>query len=442
MPAIPQLLLTALNSNSGKTTFCLALLRLLTQRGCKAQAFKCGPDYLDCIWHEQANGRKSFNLDVKMASAEHVKNLYATQIQGSQAAIVEGVMGFLDGYNQQQGSTAELAQLLGLPVAVVINAEGLSYSLIALLKGLEQTAPKTRWLGVFLNKVRSPRHLKHLQLALDNAQWPLLGYLPKHPKLKIESRYLGLKTESPDSTQLLDQLAAELALSLDWDKLNTHSQTPLPKAKSWLVEPSKIKRKKPLRTAIAKDAAFQFLYPANVQQLEQLGPVHYFSPLQDTHLPEADWLYFPGGYPELHLGQLAANQPLKQAIRQFCAAQKPVLAECGGMLYLSQSLEDAHGQPHSLVGVLDGVGTMAQPKLQLGYRTAKIHQADWEIKGHEFHYSTWKKAPQALNQAVVQNAWQQNVDCPIYKIHNVHASYMHSYWGESLAWIQHLLATS
>lgn len=437
MHHVPQLLLTALSSNSGKTTFCLALLRLLEQKGLKPQPFKCGPDYLDCIWHKAACGRESFNLDLKMSSAEHIKNLYATQIQNSKAVVVEGMMGFLDGFEQHKGSTAEIAQLLGLPVAVVINVEGLGYSLLAFLKGLEQAAPKNRWLGVFLNNVRSPRHLHHLKLALDQAQWPLLGYLPKDPKLSIESRYLGLKTPTAQASPWLDQLAAELDTNLNEDLLKS-SLSVLPPAKDWLFTPSPA-LKKPLRTGIAKDKAFQFLYAANVQQLKQLGPVHYFSPTTDETLPDVDWLYFPGGYPELYLEELSANLPLKKAILEFAVAQKPVLAECGGMLYLCQSLENSNGRAFALVGLLDGVCTMAQPRLSLGYRKAKIHSANWELTGHEFHYSTWKKTPSAPNQAKVYDATNKLVNCAIYKTHNTYGSYMHSYWGESILWIQHVL---
>jgi len=410
----PFIMIGATSSGSGKTTFTLGLLRLLRNRGMKVQPFKCGPDYIDTKHHAMAVGEESVNLDSYMASAAHVRELYARYGAASDVCVTEGVMGLFDGYDGMKGSSAEIAELIGIPVVLVLNAKSTAYTVAPVLYGFKHFYPGIRVVGVVFNFVASVAHYAYLQQACVDAGVEALGYIPKDESIVIPSRHLGL---SIDETFCFDAFADRVAEVID-KTVNVDR----------LLELCVIcsgNRK----IAIARDEAFNFMYRENVEALKRAGEVVFFSPLRDKRLPDADLVYFPGGYPELHLPELAANEGMRQAVRKYCETGGRVLAECGGMMYLCDTITSDDGKVYPMAGVLKQGATMEQMKLKLGYREVRVNGQ--RIRGHEFHYSRILPGHEKIPViGTIYNAKDMVVDTPVYTYKNVLASYIHFYWGE------------
>ena len=452
MRSIPQFLIAAPTSGSGKTTVSRGLMALFMKKGLKVQPFKCGPDYIDTKYHEAVCGRPSVNLDTFMASQEHVSSLYARYSADADVAVVEGMMGMYDGYDRDRGSSAEVARLLCIPVVLVADAKSAAYSMAPLLSGFINFRPDIRIAGVIFNRVGSPRHYRMLPEVCEDLNVTCLGYLPKQKELEQESRHLGLDFSRSKETEGLDMLAGLLEEHVDWELLLSTTGLPLPaaavKEKPVLSEPGK------LHVSVARnEESFSFLYAEHLDILRRMGTVTFFNPEHDRPIPqETDLLYLPGGYPENRLEELAGARLARESIRSYIEAGGRTLAECGGMIYLSQSvLSDGDtdgGSAGSCVGNIGNemVGVLPfsitnerkRRKLTLGYR--RFDYNGWRLKGHEFHYTQFA-VPETdgkeggacslpLSIAQVYNAKGGKVTTPVFRYKNLIASYTHLYWGE------------
>lgn len=424
-----QLLIGAASSGSGKTTFTLGLLRALKNRSLKVQPFKCGPDYIDTRHHRMAAECPSINLDTFMMSENHICDLYTRYTAPIDVAVTEGVMGLFDGYDRMQGSSAEIAQTLNIPVVLIVNAKSTAYSVAPLLYGFKHFYKGIHVIGAVFNFVASESHYAFLKQACEDAGVESFGYLPKQADVEIPSRHLGLSLDDDFCfEEFADRVAALVEQHVDIDRLLL--ATEVQQSTGLLTEGlSPTQEVSSLRIAIARDAAFNFTYEENVQMLHRLGEVTYFSPLQDTHLPEADFVYLPGGYPELHLPELSTNRDMLQSIRAYAENGGKLLAECGGMMYLCDQITGTDGLAYPMVGLLPQATTMEHMKLRLGYRT--LHYNDQILKGHEFHYS--RVVPgEVLLPSVVEAYTAKGVrtDTPLYRYKNVLSGYTHLYWAD------------
>ncbi|MBN1929197.1 MAG: cobyrinate a,c-diamide synthase [Chlorobiaceae bacterium] len=426
-------LIAAPSSGSGKTTITLGLLRLFARRGMSVQPFKCGPDYLDTMLHAMAAStgevsKPGLNLDTFMASKAHVRSLFARHAASAKISVVEGVMGLFDGAERAQGSSAEIAALLGLPVIMVIDGSKMAYSAAPILYGFKHFDPSVKVAGVIFNRVGSASHYSYLEAAAKDVGVEPLGYLPRNSEITIDERHLGLNTSAEyDRQAIIDAMADHIEKTVNIERLLEVARIELPE-----VEPIRPASKKSGKViAVARDEAFNFIYHANIEALKRYGEVRFFSPLNDRELPEADLVYLAGGYPELHARALAENASMRQSIAAWCQGGGATYAECGGLMYLGQTLTLADGTTHPMCGVLDLDTTMQDAKLTLGYRKVYPAGADGvELRGHEFHYSRISRQGEIGTIAEIRNARNQEVPTRLFRVGNTIASYLHLYWGE------------
>lgn len=426
---MPQLLIGAVGSGSGKTTLTMGLLRALRDRGLRVSPFKCGPDYIDPKYHALASGSESVNLDTWFSSPDYLRALYLRRTEGADVAVTEGVMGLFDGYRRMEGSSAEVARLLGIPVLLVVNARSTAYSAAPLIYGFSRFRPEVEVRGVVFNQVASERHLDMLREACEEAGVPCFGGLPRLREAELPSRHLGLTLEE---RYLFDGLAATVAEAVeqhvDLSRLLEHFTVPLcPPSAGQSASPPRTTAR--LRIAVARDEAFNFLYPENVEQLRRSGEVIFFSPLRDASLPAADFVYLPGGYPEFCLPRLEANLPMRQSVRRYAESGGRLLAECGGMMYLCRAITGMDGRSHAMCGVLPARATMEGMRLHIGYRTFEWNGQRY--RGHEFHYSSIIEEEPLSSLVQQYDARGQQVATPLYRLGNVLAGYTHLYWGET-----------
>ena len=386
MARCPAVLIAAPASGQGKTTVACALARLHTRQGRRVHVFKCGPDFLDPYWLTLASGAPVHQLDLWMTGAADCAQRLQEAAQHADLVIVEGVMGLFDG----QPSAADLAQRFGLPVLAVIDAGAMAGTFGALAWGLQHYREGLRFAGVLANRVASPGHAVMLEESLrDPAQW--LGALMRNEAFTLPERHLGLvmDQELGDALQRLDAAADALAntklgqMTADdlqaWAVSFEAAAAPAPDFPVGALQGQTI--------AVARDAAFCFLYAANLDCLQAMGAsLVYFSPLADASLPPCDALWLPGGYPELHAQTLAANAAMKASIVRHVQSGKPVWAECGGMMALFEQLTGVDGISHPMWGLLPGSVTMQKRLAALGPQQLDV--AGGSLRGHTFHYST------------------------------------------------------
>ena len=423
MKQTSRFLISATSSGSGKTTLTLGLLKMLKNRNFNVQPFKCGPDYIDTKFHQLASGSEAINLDLYLSSPQHVKQLYAKYAEGKDACVIEGVMGLFDGYEKMNGSSAQVAELLDVPVVMVINAKAMAYSVAPLLYGFKSFNPSLNIAGAIFNFVGSESHYSFLKEACLEVGVQPLGYLPKQQEAEISSRHLGLNFDNPQQlSNAIDKAALLVEQHVDVDKLlSITASAPLP------APLNDLQGKGSLKVAVAKDDAFTFTYTENIAALERLGELTFFSPMHDKMLPEADLVYLPGGYPELHLPQLSENKEMLEAVYAYAQNGGKLLAECGGMMYLSECIKDKDGKNYPMVGVFKQHASMYEPRLSLGYRTFEYNGI--EIKGHEFHYSHIEEND-IPSVAQLYNARGGEVSTKLMRYKNVIAGYTHIYWPE------------
>ena len=427
-----QFLLAAPRSGSGKTTMTCALLMALKRRGCAPCAFKSGPDYIDPMFHRAVLGVESRNLDLFFSEPETVRTLYAKGAAGHGAAVCEGAMGFYDGLGgvSDRASAWHLADTLGLPVLLVAEPKGQSLTLAAELNGLVNFRTPSHIAGILLNNCTARMHALLAPMLEEETGLPVLGFLPKFPEAVIGSRHLGLYTaaEVENLQQKLALLADAAEEHIDWPRLLALCEKEPPVLP---VQPETPPAR--VRIAVAQDAAFCFTYAETLEALRENGAEPcFFSPLTDAALPEnSGGLYLPGGYPELYAAQLAADAPMRRAITNAVESGLPTVAECGGFLYLGQTLEDANGTPHPMAGVLPGQGVKVGRLMRFGYTTltartdSMLFAAGEHIPAHEFHHWDSTANGDALTAAKANGRqWA----CGFANAH-IYAGFPHLYWA-------------
>ena len=400
----PRLLFAAPSSGSGKTTVVCGLLRALKNRGKAVRAFKCGPDFIDPLFHETVVGVPSGTLDLFFTPADQLRQLFCRHAAGAEISLVEGVMGYYDGLGAatDRASSYEAAKALDAPVILVVDSRGQSLSALATLEGFLRFRPDSRIRGVIFNRMSEGVYAA-LRPEAEKLGVKPLGYVPKVPELMIESRHLGLVTpgEIEDLGQKLDALAALLEKTVDMDGLLALAgSAPALDAPPAPPIPSMPRTK----IAMARDEAFCFLYRDNLDLLEDCGAeLLFFSPLRDAALPEgAQGLILPGGYPELYAKALSENESMLRSVREAIEGGLPCLAECGGFLYLHRELEDMAGRQWPMVGALDAGAYRTNRLGRFGYITltpkgdTAFLPAGESIRGHEFHYFESESCGDAL----------------------------------------------
>lgn len=421
----PAILVAAPASGQGKTTIVSALARLHARQGRRVRVFKCGPDFLDPFWHQLASGHPVYQMDLWMTGQADVQARLHAAAQESDLIIVEGVMGLFDG----DPSAADLAQRFGLPVLAVIDASAMAGTFGALAFGLQHYRPGLPWAGVLANRVASERHGGMLAQGVAAEHW--LGALLRNPALTLPERHLGLTvaTELDDAMTRLDAAADALA------------QTPLGQMDTqalarWNVafpSPGEASALAPLlsgrRVAVARDAAFCFIYQANLDTLHQLGAeVVFFSALAGDPLPACDALWLPGGYPELHSQALGANRQLRNSLRAHVDQGLTVWAECGGMMALFDDIEMANGDVHPMWGLLPGRVTMQNRLAALGPQQLTLPTG--VLRGHTFHYSTANSSAHVVTRTARPGAQiLQASGEAVYSCGSVRASYFHPWFA-------------
>jgi cobyrinic acid a,c-diamide synthase len=412
-------------SGVGKTTVTLGLMQAYQRRGLVVQAFKVGPDFIDPGLHELVTGRPSYNLDGWMCGRDAVLATVARHTADADLAVVEGVMGCFDGSDAtgEDGSTAQIAKWLGAPVVLVIDASGQSRSAAAVVAGFEHFDPALAVAAVIANRVGGEVHGRWVADAVQaSCRAVPLGAIPRDDALVLPERHLGLVTAAEGllTPDFRDHLANVIERHVDLDQLlalaaqSAGFARPIPdlgggRAKS---EPeARSARRKgdevPLRVGVANDVAFQFYYEENLALLRAAGAeLVFWSPLCDE-VPDVDGLYFGGGYPELHAQRLADNEGALKTVRELGERGMPIYAECGGLMYLAEALEDLDGVAHPMVGLLPTTVRMRPRRMTLGYREvrfiadAPLGRAGAVARGHEFHYSTIDPVPDT-----VQRVWR------------------------------------
>ncbi len=414
----PGFILAAPKSGSGKTTLTCAFLQALKDRGLRVQAFKCGPDYIDPMFHRQIIGVNSKNLDPYFSGPEQLRTLYAAEAGERDIAVLEGAMGLYDGLGgiSEEASAYQVARALRLPVILIVDAHGMGRSVIPLLAGFLQYDSEMLIRGVILNRTTGGFYESIAPVIERELPIPVLGYFPNDPSLHLESRHLGLKLpgEIDDLRQQTQKAADMLEESVQIDRLlqiadafcrdeaqqnccgTDSAETPCLKADREVADEKTTDAKtsqKNVRIAIAVDEAFCFYYEDNLKLLEKLGAeLVCFSPLRDEALPaDTCGLILGGGYPELYAGQLEQNESMRKSIREALLGDLPSLAECGGFMYLHEHLTLRDGSTYQMCGVLPGDCTDIGKLVRFGYISVSEKQACFlpegqSIRGHEFHY--------------------------------------------------------
>lgn len=410
----PALLIAAPASGQGKTTVTAALARLHARQGRRVRVFKCGPDFLDPMILARASGHPVYQLDLWMIGEAESRRLLWEAAGEADLILIEGVMGLFDG----SPSAADLARHFGVPVLGVINGAAMAQTFGALAVGLATYQPDLPFAGVLGNRVGSQRHSDLIRDSLpDWIRW--YGALPRSAEVELPSRHLGLvqAEELADLDARLDAVADALAAS---------AEVALPPAVAFAAPAAEPLEPwlEGVRIGVARDTSFAFLYQGNLDLLQRLGAeLVFFSPLVDAELPAVDSLYLPGGYPELHLPQLAGNPAMAAAIRAHHQAGKPILAECGGMLYLLEALTDAAGQSAELLGLLPGRAVMQKRLAALALQEAALPEGT--LRGHTFHHSLLESPEAPLVRGLCPN--DKPVAEAVYRIGRLTASYIHFY---------------
>ncbi len=427
-------------SGVGKTTLTLGLLAAWRRRGLRVQPFKVGPDFIDPGHHARAAGRPSYTLDGWMLLREENLRIFVRNVAAAHLAVVEGVMGLFDGFDgrSEAGSSAQMAKWLGLPVLLVVDARALARSAAALVAGFAGFDPDLNLVGVVFNRVGGETHLTYLREAMELLpRIPCFGGLPREAELAIPERHLGLTTadDHPLCQDFLTSLADLVERHLDLDGLFAA----LPVLTMAAVPPLSAGPPK-VRLAVARDRAFCFYYPDNLEWLAHFGAeLVEFSPLSDPRLPEdVHGLYLGGGYPELAARELAANESLKQDLRRRACHGLPIYAECGGLMYLSEEIQDQEGDRHAMAGLLPLRMRMLPRLKALGYREVQLTgdtllgPAGTTLRGHEFHYSEI-----AVETGPVRKVYRLTPrrsgpsQAEGFTVGNILASYVHLHFGSN-----------
>ena len=393
----PRVMFAAMRSGSGKTTVTCGVLAALKKENIRMQAYKCGPDYIDPMFHRTVLGIDTGNLDTFFADADAIGRILARDTKNAELIVMEGVMGYYDGVGgtTTMASSYELSKDTKTPVVLIVDAKGASVTLAATIRGIMEYKKDSRIAGVILNRV-SPMFYSRIKHVIETeCGIPVLGYLPEDASFAVPSRHLGLLQpgEMQKQRDWVETVAEAARKTIDIDGiLEIAAQAEMLQIQKATGETEKCKFPAGYRIGVARDAAFSFYYRENLRMLEDMGAtLVFFSPLADAHVPEVDALIFGGGYPELYAKQLYENQSMRVSVRQALEYGMPCHAECGGFLYLGKSLADAEGNVYEMVGFLDGAGFRTERLQRFGYVELAPQEADafavnTILRGHEFHY--------------------------------------------------------
>ena len=437
-----NMLFAAPSSNSGKTTVVCAVLAALKKRNLSVHAFKCGPDYIDPMFHRAVLGVPCHNLDLYLSGEERVKELYARYSAGADVSVVEGVMGFYDGVGRtEQASAWHVSELLDLPVILIARPEETPEETLAVIRGL-QTARENHIRALLLNECTAEQYAALKPMLEAKTGLPVPGYLPHVNGAEVSSRHLGLQQaeEIKDLSTKIDLLASAAEEHIALEELLGLTGAPNTEA------PGTTRPETAVRLAVAQDEAFRFCYEESLDAFRDAGaePV-FFSPLRSEHLPEnISGLYLPGGYPELYAKELSENESLKEEIRSMIAAGLPTIAECGGYLYLSQTLETPEGDVFPLVGAIPGDGVKTEKLVRFGYAELVSKQdtllapAGTPIRTHNFHH--WEQTDRGDRYHAVKPVSGVTYDTG-YGTESLYAAFPHLYFAGNRALTERIVKT-
>jgi cobyrinic acid a,c-diamide synthase len=450
---VKGLLVSGVASGVGKTTVALAMMAGLRRRGLAVQPFKCGPDFLDTGHHTRISGRTARNLDTWMLSVEANRSVLRNSARGADVMIAEGMMGLFDGKNgsTEIGSSAEIAKLLGLPVVLVVDASKSARSVGAVVLGFELFDPELPLAGVVLNRVAGERHYEMLREAIESScTTKILGWLPFESAIAIPERHLGLhgaaEVAADGREAAIDVFAALAAKNIDLDGLLA-LECGLEMAEARPVRAVTSASADAVRVGVPSDHAFSFYYEDNLDLLREQGAeIVRFSPMNDASLPSGlDALYLGGGYPELHAKQLSGNRQMLGEMRTLAASGRPVYAECGGMLYLSESLR-VDGDSYAMAGVLPLSMQMTDRLVQFGYVTVEftedclLGRKGTVVRGHSFHHSRIASQGEVATSYRVQYSMSVKEELEGFRQGNVLASYLHLHFRANAAVAENFVA--
>ncbi|WFR64089.1 cobyrinate a,c-diamide synthase [Paenibacillus amylolyticus] len=483
--ARPRLIIAGTGSGAGKTTVTLGLMRALAQRGLSVQGFKCGPDYIDPTYHTALTGRPSRNLDAWMTSPEYVRDTFEKASEGHDISIIEGVMGLYDGKDplSNTGSTAEIALVTQTPVILVVDVRSMARSAAAIVLGFQQLEPALNIAGVIVNRCGSAGHYTIVKKAIEQmCGIPVVGWLKRDEDMSIPERHLGLvpAIERGELEPLFQRAADVLMEGTDLDlvlelaasapPLNTEEGSPAKtvdtdsaRAESGSVGDSHshsvlhdtnrhVSHSAQPVIAVARDAAFNFYYPDNLELLESAGArLQYFSPLAGEGIPtDVDGIYLGGGFPEEFAADIAGNQRFLEGLRQAAQSNMPLFAECGGYMVLGETLTDREGVTFEMAGIIPAQVQMQKKRAALGYREASSVQDSFLLKkgevlrGHEFHYSTMTYRDEGTIPYAYETKGLRGLKQEGYAAGNIVAGYTHVHLGSypeaARRWVEHCLA--
>ena len=452
-----KIIIAGTGSGVGKTTISIGIMKALIDRGKSVQAFKIGPDYIDPSFHEYVTGRSSRNLDSYMLDDEQVKYVYRQASKRADISIIEGVMGLYDGLGTDinKHSTSKMAKTLKAPVILVVDAKAMGSSVAAMVLGYKQLDKDVEIVGVIANNVRTKRHFDIVKTSIEKyCALEVLGYIPPLEDIRLESRQLGLvpSGETEYIERKVDILGKLLEDYVDIDRIielsESEAVTSNFELSMFIEDPDVQDLARGKKMAVAHDEAFNFYYDSNLELLEDIGvELEFFSPIEDETLPEADLIYIGGGFPEVFAAQLEANKSMRESIYKAYEANKPIYAECGGLMYLGEYMIDLEGNKHQMVGAIKGYSQMEKRLKRVGYchATAKednlIAYKGQQICGHEFHYSSFHSDLEAVfdiekivNDQVIDR-WEGG-----YLTRNTLASYLHIHFYNNLSMVCYLLS--
>lgn len=440
-----KILIAGTNSGVGKTTISLGIMQALTKRNLKVQPYKVGPDYIDPSYHTFITGRYSRNLDSYMLEDEKIKCIVKNSSKDADISVVEGVMGLYDGYgvDLDDCTSSYTSKLLKMPVILVINAKAMATSAAAMVLGYKMLDRNVNIAGVITNNVKSESHYSTLKEAIEKYTGvEVLGYFPPNKEFSLESRHLGLipSVEMDSLKAKFDNLADEIEKYINIDRIIEISETEEFDTSFELgdfIENNKVNNK---TIAIAYDKAFNFYYRENIELFEKLGMnIEYFSPISDKKLPKCDYVYIGGGFPEIFAKELDENKEIRYSIMNAHINKIPIYAECGGLMYLGEKLEDQNKDIYNMVGIFKGCSKMTSSLKRFGYcfgeaKTDTILAKKGEIiKGHEFHHSVFESEEECayymrkLKNDKVIDEWEGG-----YSKGNTLAIYLHTHFYNNL----------
>ena len=430
---VKGVIVAATKSGSGKTMAALSLMKLFSERGLKVAPFKTGPDFIDTSHYEKICGVKGRNLDTFMMSDDFLFWNVCDAMTDRDVAVIEGVMGLFDGYGEDaKGSTAELAKKLGLPIILLVDAKGMSQSILPLIHGFLNWDKSLPIVGVILNRVNTEKQYSFLKSRIEKIGIKCLGYIPTIAEMKVPERHLGIYMGYEQDSSFEKGLS-KAAACLDEERLLKLIENSSKKLTSKTLESAK---SVPIKIAVANDEAFSFIYEENIALFKLNGAyVHYFSPLRDETFGVADLVYLPGGYPELFMKQLTENKNMKEALQNFVEGGGHIMAECGGLIYLSKKVITDEGSFDG-VDILPFTIEMSKRYSALGYVDVMaldnnpFFTKGTTLKGHRFHYSYIKDAKHKVECSyIVKRKDTEEQEGFVYK--NLLASYVHIHFGSN-----------